>query len=46
MVVMWGFTDTHIWAKTSNKDEATTIFDAQYLPKPAYHEIKKAFQGL
>jgi endo-1,4-beta-xylanase len=40
-VTFWGFTDAHTWID----GDAPLLYDAQYLPKPAYFGVLDAFEG-
>ena len=40
-IVLWGFTDAHVWIRKVIDSDAPDIFDEQYNPKPAYYKIIK-----
>jgi endo-1,4-beta-xylanase len=40
-ITFWGFTDAHSWIR----GDSPLLFDAQYLPKPAYHGVLDALRG-
>jgi endo-1,4-beta-xylanase len=40
-VTFWGFTDAHTWLT----GDSPLLFDAQYVPKPAYFGVLDAFRG-
>jgi endo-1,4-beta-xylanase len=40
-VTFWGFTDAHTWID----GDSPLLFDARYMPKPAYHGVLDALQG-
>jgi endo-1,4-beta-xylanase len=40
-VTFWGFTDAHSWIR----GDSPLLFDAQYMPKPAYYGVLDALGG-
>lgn len=40
-ITFWGFTDAHTWIS----GDSPLLFDAQYMPKPAYRGVLDAMQG-
>jgi endo-1,4-beta-xylanase len=40
-VTFWGFTDAHTWLS----GDRPLLFDAQYMPKPAYYGVLDALRG-
>jgi GH35 family endo-1,4-beta-xylanase len=40
-VTFWGFTDAHTWIS----GDSPLLFDAQYVPKPAYTGVLDALRG-
>ena len=40
-ITFWGFTDAHSWIR----GDSPLLFDAQYMPKPAYQGVLDALRG-
>ena len=40
-ITFWGFTDAHSWIR----GDSPLLFDAQYMPKPAYYGVLDALRG-